>query len=169
MSANIYRYKLSDGIYDIIIAFAKLHQYDERKEYKEAWKVLVESKEEEFSDERERLMMLGYKGDVLDKMYKSGRYYFKSKSPTKNNTGPTKKEFSMKLSKYMLDMIESHISSNDGFIKPADRYDAFCKDHKETIVREMEQLKCVEKDLMAKIKKSYKNKYFTIQKKKHIS
>jgi len=167
MPAEIYRFKLSDETYTIITAFAKLHQYDERTDYKEAWKILVENREEEFSAEKERLALLGYKGDVLDKMYKSGRYYFKSKSPSEQVRKPTKKGY--KLSKYMLETIESHINANNELNKPSDRYDDFCKNNKEIMDRERERLDCVEADLMAKLKKSYKNKYFTIQKKKHIS
>ena len=169
MPTEIYRYKFSDDIYTIITTFAKLHQYDERKDYKEAWKVLVEAKEVEFSAETERLTRQGYKGDVLDKMYKSGRYYFKSKSPTDQVKGRSKKTATIKLSKYVLETIDSHINSKDGPAKPADRYDEFCKDYKEIIDRERERLDCTEPELMAKIKKSYKNRYFTIQKKKDIS
>jgi hypothetical protein len=169
MPTEIYRYKFSDDIYTIITSFAKLHQYDERKDYKEAWTVLVEAKDMEFTAEKERLTRQGYKGDVLDKMYKSGRYYFKSKSPTDQIKPRSKKTATIKLSKYMLETMDSHIKLKDGPAKPADRYDQFCKDHKEIISRERDRLDCPEQELMAKVKKSYKNRYFTIQKKKDIS
>lgn len=169
MPTAIYRFKLSDSIYTIITNFAKLHQYDERKDYKEAWKVLVEANEMQFSAETKRLTRLGYKGDVIDKMYKSGRYYFKSKSSTEEVKCRLKKTTTIKLSKYVLETIDSHIKSKPGPGKPADRYNDFCKDHKDIISRESVSLDCTEPELMAKIKKSYKNRYFTIQKKKDIA
>jgi len=169
MATVIYRYKFSDDIYTIITSFATVHQFDERKDYKDAWKVLVESYKVEFAVETDRLIKQGYKGDVLDKMYKSGRYYFKGKSPTDKIKPRSNKMASIKLSNYMLELIDSHIKSNSKPVKPSDRYDAFCRDNKEIIDREIANLDCVESELMTKIKKSYKNRYFTIQKKKDIS
>ena len=172
MAESIYRYKLAEDIYEIIIGFAKLHQFDARKDYKEAWKSLVEAREVEFTAETERLSRLGYKGDVLDKMYKSGRYYFKGKSSSKHATSspkPRTKNSTIKLSKGMLETITKHINLTTRAVKPSDGFELFCRDEEQTINAEVERVGIEEKDLlMTKIKKSYKNRYFTIQKKKDI-
>jgi hypothetical protein len=172
MAESIYRYKLAEDIYEIIIGFAKLHQFDARKDYKEAWKSLVEAREVEFTAEKERLSRLGYKGDVLDKMYKSGRYYFKGKSSSKHATSspkPRTKNSTIKLSKGMLETITKHINLTTRAVKPSDGFELFCRDEEQTINAEVERVGIEEKDLlMTKIKKSYKNRYFTIQKKKDI-
>jgi len=168
MATQIYRYKLSDTIYEIIINFAKLHQYDERKDYKEAWQLLVEANEAVFTIEKERLSKLNYKGDVLDKMYKSGRYYFKEKPSQKKENKNSSTEY-IKLSKTILQAIDRHIRLNNSPCKPSNGYNLFCIEQEETINREIERLSNLEKEvIMNKIKKSYKNRYFTIQKKKDI-
>ena len=153
----IYRYKLAEDIYEIIIGFAKLHQFDARKDYKEAWKSLVEAREVEFTAEKERLSRLGYKGDVLDKMYKSGRYYFKGKSSSKHATSspkPRTKNSTIKLSKGMLETITKHINLTTRAVKPSDGFELFCRDEEQTINAEVERVGIVEKDLlMTKIKK----------------
>ena len=190
MAESIYRYKLAEDIYEIIIGFAKLHQFDARKDYKEAWKSLVEAREVEFTAEKERLSRLGYKGDeiilneinrltelgyngnITDKMYKSGRYYFKGKSSSKHATSspkPRTKNSTIKLSKGMLETITKHINLTTRAVKPSDGFELFCRDEEQTINAEVERVGIEEKDLlMTKIKKSYKNRYFTIQKKKDI-
>ena len=56
-----------------------MHRYDDRKTYKEAWTawLLMEDTATIFNAEVARLTNLGYKGDVADKLFKSGRYYFR--------------------------------------------------------------------------------------------
>ena len=76
---KIFRYKLSDNIMELITQFAKIHQYDDRHAYKEAWENYVNEKREIIDREVYRLSELNYKGDVMDKMFKAGRYYFRSK------------------------------------------------------------------------------------------
>lgn len=168
MPESIYRYKLSSDIYEIIIAFAKLHQYDDRKDYKEAWKLLVEVQTVEFAAEKERLHKQGYKGDVLDKMYKSGRYYFKEKS-SRSDTKPRREKASstIKLSKRILETMDTHLKSTNRPVKPSEGFDQFCRDHVEVINQEVEMVGVLEEELLlSKLKKSYKNRYFTIQKNK---
>jgi hypothetical protein len=76
---KIFRYKLSDNIMELITQFAKIHQYDDRHTYKEAWEKYVNENREITDREISRLAELKYKGDVMDKMFKAGRYYFRTK------------------------------------------------------------------------------------------
>ena len=76
---RIYRFKFNPEIIDLLNYFAKLHQYDNRKDFKDAWKKWYESNRDILERETRRVIMLGYTGDVEDKMYKATRYYFKKK------------------------------------------------------------------------------------------
>ena len=53
---------------------------DHRKEYKKAWEPWCEENKEMIAEEIRRLKQTGYDGDITDKMYKAGRYYFRKKS-----------------------------------------------------------------------------------------
>ena len=79
----IYRFKFTEEFMEVLYEFSKIHQYDERKDFKEAWKIWVEENETIINQETTRLNDLGYKGDILDKMFKSARYYFRKKSSEK--------------------------------------------------------------------------------------
>ena len=72
MTTTIYRFKLSDDIIEIVTHFAKIHQHDERKQYKESWKKWCDDNENMIYRETTRLSDLGYQGDVISKMYKAG-------------------------------------------------------------------------------------------------
>ena len=90
---QIYRFKLDINIIDIISSFAKQNQHANQKEYKEEWKMFIEENKEQITREENRLRSLGYEGDVVEKMYKSGRYYFKNKNPDKNPVKKTRKKY----------------------------------------------------------------------------
>ena len=77
-----FRFEFSKGFIDELSRFSKVHQFDERRAYKEAWQKWKSNQEidEIISFEIRRLEEIGYKGDIEDKMFKSGRYYFRKKS-----------------------------------------------------------------------------------------
>jgi len=52
----------------------------DRKEFKEKWEEWIVDHDEKIQTEIRRLESLGYKGDVMVKMFKSARYYFRTKS-----------------------------------------------------------------------------------------
>jgi hypothetical protein len=86
-SIKTYRFEFSKSFIDELSRFSKVHQYDERRAYKEAWvrwKSNIEISEI-ISVEVRRLESIGYMGDIEDKMFKSGRYYFRKKSIKQNN------------------------------------------------------------------------------------
>ena len=76
---KIFRFKFTDEFMEDLYKFSKIHQYDHRKEFKEAWLLWIDDNAELVSDEIERLTRLNYEGDVIDKMFKSARYYFRKK------------------------------------------------------------------------------------------
>ena len=83
ININIYRYKFSDGFTKELYRFSKIHQYDHRTDFKEAWLCWIDTEDEIVNEEIRRLNNLGYTGNVLDKMFKSARYYFRKKSSEK--------------------------------------------------------------------------------------
>ena len=164
---NIFRYKLSDDMMIEISNFAKIHEYDHRKDFKEAWNKWVEDNHEFVSLEIRRLHELGCEKDILDKMYKSARYYFRKKSTEKKE--PKKRRDYKTLTKEFIKLIDEHINNNikkDDF-KPSEAFDTFCNENTESLKKEIVEL--IEhkgllstKEIKNKIKKTYQNRYFLL-------
>lgn len=76
---KVFRYKFEKEIMDMLTYFAKLHKYDKRIDYKEAWKKWFKENNEVLEREANRIIRLGYIGNIEDKMYKAARYYFLNK------------------------------------------------------------------------------------------
>lgn len=77
-----FRFEFSKGFIDELSRFSKVHQFDERRTYKEAWQKWKSNPEIDhiITIEVRRLEESGYVGDIEDKMFKSGRYYFRKKT-----------------------------------------------------------------------------------------
>ena len=82
--ARVLRFEFSNDIIEHLAAFVQIHQYDDRKTYKTAWAEWMANDEIAtiFNADAARLKSLGYTGDVADKLYTSGRYYFRTREPT---------------------------------------------------------------------------------------
>jgi hypothetical protein len=165
-NVNIYRYTFTNDFMIELFKFSKIHQYDHRKDYKEAWNIWVEENDEIVNDEVRRLTNLCYEGDISDKMFKSGRYYFRKKSTEKKT--PTERRQYIGIQKSLLLAMDDHIRLNMSNIdyKPSDGFDEFCKQHTD-LLREEVNILCKQgfkdsSEIKKKIKKTYKNRYFTI-------
>ena len=162
--ANIYRYKFEDTFVEQLSRFAKIHQYDHRKDFKEAWTQWLDENEEIVSDEVRRLTTLDYKGDIIDKMFKSARYYFRKKSTEKK--APCERRGYVSVGKGILAAMDKHINANLSNIKPSTGFIDFCKQEIELLEKEVKHL--VElgftdsKEILYKMKKTYKNRYFML-------
>ena len=161
---NIFRYKFSNDFTQPLYQFSKIHQYDHRKDFKEAWNIWVEENEDLVNKEVRRLTELDYKGDILDKMFKSARYYFRKKSTEKKE--PQKRRVYVGIQSELLSAMDKHISSNkkNEDYKPSNGFDDFCKQYIDLLKVEVTNLcKSGIKDseeIKNKIKKTYKNRYF---------
>jgi hypothetical protein len=167
-SINIYRYKFTQEFMNEIYQFAKIHQYDERKDFKEAWEVWMETRSELINSEVNRLTSLNYQGDIIDKMFKSARYYFRKKGTVKKE--PVQRSNYVAVNKDLLDAMDQHIIKNitKKEYKPSEGFVDFCDTNIELLKEEVSRLfeeeglqkdaKIVEK----KMKKTYKNRYFII-------
>ena len=64
---QIYRFKFTKDFMEELYTFSKIHQYDERNDFKEAWQIWTEDNEEIINSEIKRLNELEYDGDIMDK------------------------------------------------------------------------------------------------------
>ena len=161
---TIYRYKFSDEFVGELYKFSKIHQYDHRKDFKEAWQVWIDENNDIVSNEERILSSSGYDGDILDKMFKSARYYFRKKSTEQKE--PAKRRKYCGLSKDVLDAMDKHIASNinNDDYKPSMGFDSFCMIHSALLTDESTRLISTgfndSAEIHEKLKKTYKNRYF---------
>ena len=166
MSVGIYRYKFTNHFTDELYKFSKIHQYDHRKDFKEAWETWIDENSELIDSEIRRLVELGYDGDILDKMFKSARYYFRKKSTEKK--APVKRRLYVGSQKELLEAMDQHIKSSilSGEFKPSDGFDEFCQKNVEILKEQVNQFIRAgisdSNEIKTKIKKTYKNRCFLI-------
>ena len=163
---NIFRYKFADNVVEAIHRFAKVHQFDDRKDYRENWEKWVKENSSLIADEEKRISNLGYNKCIIEKMYKAGRYYFRNKKMTKDV--PVKRRKYIPISNEILQSMVSHIKKHifDENYTPASGYDNFCETHKELLSLEITNIiktnVITSSELACKIKKTYKNRHFII-------
>jgi hypothetical protein len=162
----IYRFKFTEEFMKELYEFSKIHQYDERKDFKEAWKIWAEENENIINYEITRLNNLGYKGNILDKMFKSSRYYFRKKSTEKKQ--PRQRREYISVTRELLNAMDSHIEKNifcEDY-QPKTGFILFCRDNeiilKEALTKIFEQGIKDSQVIQEKIKKTYKNRYFIL-------
>jgi hypothetical protein len=185
IEVQTFRFTFSNEFKEVLARFAKVHQYDERKQFKEEWQKWTEDDEirSMINDEIKTLSHNGFEGDALDKMFKSARYYFRKKSDEPKEKKERKKYtgFSRGILKIMDDHITTKMNNNTKKIQnindeeiilcdisPEDCYTDFCEKNKDMILREIMSLKekteiLDTKEVSNKFKKTYKNRYYMIR------
>lgn len=166
LTINIYRYKFTEEFTGELYQFSKIHQYDHRKDFKEAWASWIQENEEIVSQEVKRVTELGYEGNVLDKMFKSARYYFRKKSTEKK--APQTRRMYVGTNRDLLEKMDQHIqlSMKEEDYKPSVDFCFFCKENVDLLKEEVARLCSLgltsPTEIQNKIKKTYKNRYFII-------
>ena len=165
----IFRYKFSEAFAEELYIFAKVHQYNDRKVFKENWEIWIEENAKLLDDEIIRLKSLNYEGDIMEKMFKSARYYFRNKSMNKSD--PKDRGEYITLLKEFLALMDEDIMQNilNADFTPQNSFEEFCKKNKENeiftrqfkILYEMQEIKDY-KIIEKKFKKTYKNRYFIL-------
>ena len=162
-TVKTYRFKFTPEFLDVLTRFSITHQYDTPKDFKEAFG----SFKDEFKNEIEREINVlnenGYKGDAIDKMYKSARYYFKNKDYSQKNKTEKKRRKYITQDKEFISSVDEHIETIIENMKPSDGFEQFKEKFTEEYNNEQERLSeyLVDKlDIEQKIKKTYKNRYF---------
>jgi hypothetical protein len=160
---NIYRFTFNNAFTEELFRFSKIHQYDDRKVFKEAWDIWAEDNEEIISEETKRLQELGYEGNIQDKMFKSARYYFINKSTERKE--PSKRRNYVGLQKELLESMDEYLKENKN-VKPSESFDEFCKNNIELIKDSIDIIYrsgiTDSQVIKSKIKKTFKNRYFII-------
>tara|TARA_B100000900_G_scaffold182436_1_gene154791 strand:- start:15631 stop:16164 length:534 start_codon:yes stop_codon:yes gene_type:complete len=171
MSAKtkIYRHKFSPKFLEYLKDFSRIHRYDTAAAFKDNWEIWCDENKDIIEEERKKLKEQGYDGKVLVKMYKSARYYFKTKSNRK--TEPVKRRNYIGLDSEFRDLMDNHIENvcarremkpADGFVDFMDQVIYVDKINTETIRLKSYNFK--QEEIFAKMKKTYKNRYFIYQK-----
>ena len=181
---QIYRFKFSVMLTDQLLYFSKLHQFDDRNTFKLSWTNWIQNEDISslLTSEIEKLTILGLKGDILDKIYKSARYYYRNKELTNISEEIPIKQIRKKyigFSKNILKVMDEHIKSQIQYyleintqsihsyninIQPAYAFNEFCIHQTDDIKKELIYLQ--EKDveitnnIYVKFKKTYKNRFF---------
>ena len=151
-----------------IAQFSKIHQLDDRHSYKEAWTFWLKENQDQVERDVQRLKQLDYKGDILDKMFKAGRYYFREKLPKNKKSTEKKQRDYIVMEPDFIHAMDTHLRSKmiATDFKPALAYDQFCLQHLDLLRKEIGRL--LQENfpggkIAAKLKKTYKNRYFILK------
>ena len=169
-----YRFKFSENFRKHIHIFAQINKnVDDKYDWDNNFDKWKHEKIQYILEEQRRLSNLGYVGDIQcyqGKIYKSARYYFKNKE-INNNNKPKKRRVYVSLERDLLDAIDDDIdnimnSKENTNNKPQNAYIKFINNTKYiTIINtEKDRLstkKIENKEINYKIKKTYKNRYYT--------
>lgn len=160
--SEIYRFKFSVEFSDLLNNFAKIHQYDERNDFKEEWKKWCEINNEFIEKERVEHEEKGYNGDIMKKMYNSVRYYYRNKSTIKKE--PVKRREYIHIDKGILEQIDEFIKENKS-MKPSSGFDVYYNSYR-TITRHNSIDE--EENYKSMLKKTYKNRCYNINKRVNV-
>ena len=170
---STYRYNLHPDINELIEDFVNKHKYDDRESYKEGWLKWCKTNNEIVENEIRRLRSINYNGDVVDKMYKAGRYYYRKKKVTdannNNDNDKQKRRKYISINNKIIVAMDTQIKNlylNKNY-KPSDGYETFCSDNVDILTKEIKRLfkkyDFITKEfLVFKFKKTYKNRYYRI-------
>jgi len=161
---TIYRFKFTDELVTCMKRFVSVHEHDDRHIYKDAWDKWIKENSQLITNERTILRNNGFIGDIYDKMYKSGRYYYRKKSNKQVKYTPRRKYISIQ--RNILAKMTEHIVKNaptDNYT-PANGYKTFIEENYYMIDKEKDRIfkafKMNNNDADTKLKKTYKNRYF---------
>jgi len=160
-----FRYKFTNNFLGNLTEFSRLHRFDDAAGFKDNWKIWCDNNKDIIKPEIDILKGKGYEGDVLVKMYKSARYYFKNKSTEKKDV--KKRRIYVGLDPEFREAIDDHIEKVGlrQEMKPAASYINFLDSEKYANMIRLEKLRLesynLDTDSIAtKLKKTYKNRYF---------
>ena len=183
------RHTYSEEVVEQLSSFAKVHEYDDRKEFKEAWHKWMEEPDikNTIVAEVARLTANGLSGDILDRMYKSARYYYRKKGGEAVAEPTIRKEYEglpRTVLKTIDDFIYSEINRNIAetekgsnpiiTITAAQSFTTYCKLHYDVIsdlLPPMNDEACKVntnmreelKKVTDRLKKTYKNRFYNIK------
>tara|TARA_Y100001970_G_C14170251_1_gene823727 strand:+ start:980 stop:1483 length:504 start_codon:yes stop_codon:yes gene_type:complete len=162
---EMYRFNFSDEFKQRLREFATKHSEDDLYTFKDNFETWQTNNKYNIENEEIRLKRFGFIGNMEMKMFKSIRYYF-MKRCNERATKPKERQKYICKDNNFLTCIKTHIEGvNKQNLKPSVAYNDFSEKHKDEIIRMKNMLVNIhdyeESNAMKKIKKIYKNKYFT--------
>ena len=185
MEYKRYRFDFTENAKNMLVDFANRNKNAKRKEFLEAW--VKWSSEEDIKSklDQERVWMesKGFTGNVLDKMFKSVRYYHKKRPicsdvdeevPRGGHNNRFSREFLNEMDDYIQKQIENtkHIQKENNkwvnTLSQAVAYDEYCKENQNSILAEFILIKTkrgeVTNKMVETLKKTYKNRFYLCRK-----
>jgi len=120
----------------------------------------MEEKKELVEIEMRQLIQTGYKGDIIDKMFKSARYYFRKKDKrenVQNVQNVQKREYCKRIDASLLATIDRHIVEYIS-LKPSESF--------ALLFTTMDGFE--EKYVKDRIKKTFQNRHYILRKKESV-
>jgi hypothetical protein len=179
------RYKFTPNIIDLLSEFAKMHQHEGSKDYKESWCKWISDPEitHELEEEKSRLIKQGIVGDVMDRLYKSSRYYYRKKITKPEEAPKTRKKYEG-LTKDILHKMDAHIIreingsidvlENDNIVSrftPSKSFELYMEENSSCVLdlisdtssTSAEERRIQTADVIRRVKKTYKNRFYKIK------
>jgi len=170
MSKQTFRHTFSKPLMQVLGEFSKKHHEEDRKTFKRSWEQWIGQSDIELllNDEIKSLRASGFEGDVLDKMFKSTRYYFLKKIGSEKDSVKKERKSYVGLNKSVLEHMDLHIKEHLGS-RPEDAYNNYCNQYTEQIKGEIQEMAdetgdSIE-DVYKKYKKTYKNRFYVMSSK----
>ncbi len=164
-----YRFNFSDAFKERLIEFSNKHKYDDLENFKDNYEMWCKTNKTMIEDEEIMLKRFGFNGNIESKMFKSIRYYFMKRVCEKKSKPKERQKYICKDSEFLV-CVKDHIKSIiKQKLKPAIAYNDFSEKYNfelEIMINKLVNIHSYEeKEATKKIKKIYKNKYFTESKK----
>lgn len=177
-----FRYIYTDEVADLLNEFAEIHRYDERKTFKSEWENWIANDDikKQLHQEIKRLESMGMDDDIMDRMFKSARYYYRKKPLIEKRKAETKqpkqKTPYIGFTSATLQHMDEYIQKKEKLqISPANLYELYCNENKEIIGAEIKEYKKKWEDkspnqllpaeeFIHKFKKTFKNRYYLLKK-----
>ena len=145
--SKTFRFKFSEEINDKLSNFGRLYSYANNEDLKSYWENWLNENEEVIINENNRLIELGYKGNINDKLYKSVKYYWIKVHKLENVPNNeidinNKNQTYIIINNKLLEKINNHVNEiiiNN--ISPKEGYDIFLKENEEFINTELNEMK----------------------------
>jgi len=167
MAKSTFRHTFSKQCMEVLGEFSKAHCEEDRKVFKRSWEEWLSRDDIQclVNDEIKSLRGAGFEGDVLDKMFKSTRYYFLKKVTTDKDVEKKERKQYVGLSKTILEHMDLHIKEQLGN-RPETAYNNYCNQFTQKIKGEIQEManeleESVD-DVYKKYKKTYKNRFYVM-------
>lgn len=166
------RHTFTENVVEKLKYFSNLHQNDKSKEYRESWKKWINNEEikEILNKEVVRLSDAGMSGDIMDRMYKSSRHYYRKKSKVEEKVDNKQKERKKyeglsrvvlrNMDEHLVCMIRKNIKDGTVIVSPQKLFEEYILDNK----NEIDEISfTTTDDVMNKIKKTFKNRFYNMK------